>query len=41
VLMGQVSELKNELARRGSPKTLLSDVTSKLTSEFKVHPGFS
>eukprot|EP00287_Rhodomonas_sp_CCMP768_P003025 CAMPEP_0196738342 /NCGR_PEP_ID=MMETSP1091-20130531/15759_1 /TAXON_ID=302021 /ORGANISM="Rhodomonas sp., Strain CCMP768" /LENGTH=534 /DNA_ID=CAMNT_0042082305 /DNA_START=186 /DNA_END=1787 /DNA_ORIENTATION=+ len=31
MLMGQVSELKNEVARKGVAKTLFNDVTSKLS----------
>mmetsp|Transcript_22578 Transcript_22578/g.55671 ORF Transcript_22578/g.55671 Transcript_22578/m.55671 type:complete len:514 (+) Transcript_22578:83-1624(+) len=31
LLLSQVSELKTELVRRGSPKNILNDVTSKLT----------
>jgi hypothetical protein len=31
MLLTQVSELKTELVRRGSPKNILNDVTSKLT----------
>jgi hypothetical protein len=31
MLLSQVSELKTELVRRGSPKNILNDVTSKLT----------
>ena len=37
LLVGQVNELKGELTRRGSPKTLLNNVTSTL-SEFKAEP---
>jgi hypothetical protein len=31
MLLSQVSELKTELVRRGSPKNIMNDVTSKLT----------